>query len=68
MGTKVVNRFREGERVLVTLNVLHNDTGKEFEGRVYKVEHNQFRGEVIYVDAGEYGQFFDVAENFEKLN
>lgn len=59
--------IKVGDKVIVTINVLHNNTGEEFEGIVTKVENNSFRGFVITVDAKEKGMFFDIADNFRKI-
>lgn len=59
--------IKKDDKVTVTINVLHNDTGQEFEGIVTKVENNPFRGFVITVDAKEKGIFFDIVDNFRKV-
>lgn len=59
--------YKEGDKVIVTKETLHNVEQREFEGVVKKVQNNSFRGLVLTVDAGRYGQFFDVASNFRKL-
>jgi ribosomal protein L19 len=63
---KVEPKYNIGDKIIVTINVLHNNTGREFEGTVLKIEHNPFRGIVLTVDAKENGTFFDIADNFKK--
>lgn len=59
------HQYKVGDKVIVTIDVLHNKTGKEFEAVITELEQNPFRGLVLYVDAREYGTFFDVADRFK---
>lgn len=56
-----------GDKVLVTVDTMHNHTGEQFEAIITEIENNDFRGIVLYVDAGKRGTFFDVIDNFKLL-
>lgn len=59
--------FKIGDKVIVTTNVQHNDTGKELEATIIDIENNPFRGLVLSAETSDKQIYFDVAENFKKI-
>ena len=59
--------FKVGDKVIVTENVQHNNTGKEFEATIIDIENNPFRGLVLSAETIDKQIYFDIAENFKKI-
>lgn len=59
--------FKVGDKVIVTENVQHNNTGKELEATIIDIENNPFRGLVLSAETIDKQIYFDIAENFKKI-
>jgi hypothetical protein len=59
--------FKIGDKVIVTENVQHNDTGKELEATIIDIENNPFRGLVLSAETIDKQIYFDIVENFKKI-
>lgn len=58
--------FKIGDKVIVTINVQNNDTGKEFEATIIDIENNPFKGLVLSVETADKQIYFTLRRTSKK--